>query len=158
MHNVYFLFYSFNIYHFLEDDMESNRKVWIEKLGQWYDGIVVSKNNNGGVLVKYNSHHDDEHITNYDRIKFRNDDGDNVYDLMNLQHLNEPSVLNALYSRYKTNNIYTYTGQILIAVNPFKQLNIYDDDSIKNYNNRVNKNNPHSVSYTHLTLPTKRIV
>ncbi len=123
--------------------MESNRKVWIEKLGQWYDGIVVSKNNNGGVLVNYNSHHDDEHITNYDRIKFRNDDGDNVDDLMNLQHLNEPSVLNALYSRYKTNNIYTYTGQILIAVNPFKQLNIYDDNSIKNYNNRVNKNNPH---------------
>ena len=123
--------------------MESNTKVWIEKLGQWYDGIVISKNNNG-VLVKYNNHHNNEHITNYDRIKFRNDDGDDVNDLMNLQHLNEPSVLNALYSRYKTNNIYTYTGQILIAVNPFKQLNIYDDNSIKNYNNYIEeKNNPH---------------
>ena len=138
--------------------MESNTKVWIEKLGQWYDGIVVSKNNNG-VLVKYNNNQNEEHITNYNRIKFKNNDGDNVNDLMNLQHLNEPSVLNALYSRYKNNNIYTYTGQILIAVNPFKQLSIYDDNSIKNYNNNNEINNPHLydvISKVYLNIKNKQ--
>lgn len=36
-----------------------------------------------------------------------------------LAYLNEPSVLWNLKARYQTDDIYTYTGSILIAVNPF---------------------------------------
>ncbi|XP_055811970.1 myosin-6-like [Solanum dulcamara] len=39
-----------------------------------------------------------------------------------LSYLHEPGVLQNLRSRYDMNEIYTYTGSILIAVNPFKRL------------------------------------
>ena len=39
-----------------------------------------------------------------------------------LPHLNEPGVLHNLRTRYATDAIYTYTGSILIAVNPFARL------------------------------------
>ena len=36
-----------------------------------------------------------------------------------LSHLTEPGVLWNLQTRYRVDDIYTYTGSILIAVNPF---------------------------------------
>ena len=118
--------------------MESNTKVWIEKNRHWYSGIIVSQND-VEILIKYDHNKKTECITNKSRISLKNNEGDNVNDLMNLQHLNEPSVLNALLTRYQQNVIYTYTGPILIAVNPFKNLNIYDDGNIKIFNDNDNK-------------------
>ena len=43
-------------------------------------------------------------------------------DMTTLPHLNEPGVLHNLRTRYATDAIYTYTGSILIAVNPFARL------------------------------------
>ncbi|KAH0638160.1 hypothetical protein KY289_038075 [Solanum tuberosum] len=45
-----------------------------------------------------------------------------VDDMTKLSYLHEPGVLQNLRSRYDMNEIYTYTGSILIAVNPFKRL------------------------------------
>ncbi|KAL9249460.1 Myosin-15-like protein [Drosera capensis] len=45
-----------------------------------------------------------------------------VDDMTKLTYLNEPGVLYNLERRYTLDNIYTYTGSILIAVNPFKKL------------------------------------
>ncbi|RCV10465.1 hypothetical protein SETIT_2G114600v2 [Setaria italica] len=45
-----------------------------------------------------------------------------VEDMTRLAYLNEPGVLQNLKSRYAMNEIYTYTGNILIAVNPFQRL------------------------------------
>ena len=39
-----------------------------------------------------------------------------------LSYLNEPGVLHNLRTRYIMDDIYTYTGSILIAVNPFQKL------------------------------------
>ena len=39
-----------------------------------------------------------------------------------LAYLNEPGVLCNLRARYELDLIYTYTGSILIAVNPFARL------------------------------------
>ena len=121
--------------------MESNTKVWIKKRNRWFSGIIVSKNNNQ-VLIKFDHNKKTEIIDNFSNIKLKNQNCDNINDLMNLQHLNEPSMLNALFNRYKKNTIYTYTGPILIAINPFKNLEIYDDGNIKNFNNNQIEN-PH---------------
>lgn len=43
-------------------------------------------------------------------------------DMTDLVFLHEPGVLANLKQRYSSNAIYTYTGSILIAVNPFKAL------------------------------------
>ncbi|KAI1765564.1 putative myosin MYO2 [Hypoxylon sp. FL1150] len=43
-------------------------------------------------------------------------------DLTNLSHLNEPAVLQAIRLRYAQNEIYTYSGIVLIATNPFARV------------------------------------
>ncbi len=45
-----------------------------------------------------------------------------LQDMTTLSHLNEPGVLWNLKCRYMLDAIYTYTGSILIAVNPFGPL------------------------------------
>ncbi|XP_052306722.1 myosin-9 isoform X2 [Populus trichocarpa] len=50
-----------------------------------------------------------------------------VDDMTRLQYLHEPAVLHNLATRYEINEIYTYSGNILIAVNPFQPLShLYD--------------------------------
>ncbi|XAR58625.1 Myosin ATPase [Bertholletia excelsa] len=51
-----------------------------------------------------------------------------------LSYLHEPGVLQNLSTRYQTNEIYTYTGSILIAVNPFQRLpHLYDGHMMEQY-------------------------
>ncbi|KAK8463506.1 hypothetical protein SEVIR_1G372100v4 [Setaria viridis] len=51
-----------------------------------------------------------------------------------LAYLHEPGVLQNLKSRYDMNEIYTYTGNILIAVNPFRRLpHLYDTQMMQQY-------------------------
>uniref|UniRef100_A0A0E0P1A2 Myosin motor domain-containing protein n=1 Tax=Oryza rufipogon TaxID=4529 RepID=A0A0E0P1A2_ORYRU len=51
-----------------------------------------------------------------------------------LAYLHEPGVLHNLACRYGINEIYTYTGNILIAVNPFRRLpHLYDVHMMEQY-------------------------
>ncbi|XP_042410642.1 myosin-17-like [Zingiber officinale] len=50
-----------------------------------------------------------------------------VDDMIKLSYLHEPGVLQNLATRYELNEIYTYTGNILIAVNPFQRLPHLED-------------------------------
>lgn len=61
-------------------------------------------------------------------MEYRDIDDYEKPDLINLNHLNEPSILNTVHKRYMSDSIYTYTGPILIAVNPFKEIDIYGKD------------------------------
>ncbi|WJX11886.1 Myosin-6 [Trifolium repens] len=57
-----------------------------------------------------------------------------VDDMTRLAYLHEPGVLDNLRSRYDINEIYTYTGNILIAVNPFIRLpHLYDSHMMAQY-------------------------
>ncbi|XAR58624.1 Myosin ATPase [Bertholletia excelsa] len=57
-----------------------------------------------------------------------------VDDMTKLSYLHEPGVLQNLSTRYQTNEIYTYTGSILIAVNPFQRLpHLYDGHMMEQY-------------------------
>ena len=60
---------------------------------------------------------------------------DRAEDLAALRHLNEPSCLHAVRQRYGSSLIHTYAGQILVVLNPVKQLNIYTDKVSKKYFN-----------------------
>ncbi|XP_023539621.1 myosin-7-like isoform X1 [Cucurbita pepo subsp. pepo] len=51
-----------------------------------------------------------------------------------LAYLHEPGLLQNLKCRYDVNEIYTYTGGILIAVNPFRRLpHLYDNGIMQQY-------------------------
>ncbi|GFZ02730.1 myosin-like protein XIF [Actinidia rufa] len=57
-----------------------------------------------------------------------------VDDMTKLAYLHEPGVLYNLASRFALNEIYTYTGNILIAVNPFRRLpHLYDIHMMEQY-------------------------
>ncbi|KAF9079944.1 Myosin type-2 heavy chain 1, partial [Mortierella sp. AD031] len=57
-------------------------------------------------------------------------------DLTNLSYLNEPAVLSNIKTRYSHCNIYTYSGIVLIAANPFARVNLYTQDIIQAYSGR----------------------
>ena len=73
----------------------------------------------------------------YKHVKLRNklgDDGSSeVDDLVTLSYLHEPAILWLLMNRFNNNLVYTNTGPILIAINPFKSLNLYSDESVEEY-------------------------
>ncbi|KAH9801980.1 Myosin-17 [Citrus sinensis] len=57
-----------------------------------------------------------------------------VDDMTKLSYLHEPGVLHNLAARYELNEIYTYTGNILIAINPFQRLpHLYDTHMMEQY-------------------------
>uniref|UniRef100_A0A9J7XZZ4 Myosin IXAa n=1 Tax=Cyprinus carpio carpio TaxID=630221 RepID=A0A9J7XZZ4_CYPCA len=82
-------------------------------------------------------------------------------DLCNLPDLNEKTLLDNLRSRFKQEKIYTYVGSILIVINPFKFLPIYNPKYVKMYDNhQLGKLEPHiyavaDVAY-HAMLQSKQ--
>ncbi|CAO3694231.1 unnamed protein product [Umbelopsis ramanniana] len=61
---------------------------------------------------------------------------ENTDDLTSLSYLNEPAVLNTIKTRYQQRTIYTYSGIVLIAANPFDRVALYEPDIIQQYSGR----------------------
>ncbi|XP_045408709.1 unconventional myosin-IXb isoform X5 [Lemur catta] len=65
-------------------------------------------------------------------------------DLCNLPKLTEDNLLKNLKHRFLQQKIYTYAGSILVAINPFKFLPIYNPKYVKMYENQqLGKLEPH---------------
>ncbi|KAF7112158.1 hypothetical protein RHSIM_RhsimUnG0258700 [Rhododendron simsii] len=65
-----------------------------------------------------------------------------VDDLIQLSYLNEPSVLHNLQYRYSHDMIYSKAGPVLIAINPFKDVQCYGTDFVTAYKEKL-FDNPH---------------
>ncbi|XP_006902869.1 PREDICTED: unconventional myosin-VIIb [Elephantulus edwardii] len=59
-----------------------------------------------------------------------------VDDMIRLGDLNEAGMVHNLLIRYQQHKIYTYTGSILVAVNPFQVLPLYTWEQVQLYYNR----------------------
>jgi myosin-5 len=74
-----------------------------------------------------------------------------VHDLIGLTHLHEPAILHALRLRYDADIIYTSTGPILIAVNPFQRMDhLYSSEVMERYRLQ-GEGIPASASFTSAT-------
>ncbi|XP_069877318.1 myosin-IIIb isoform X2 [Dipodomys merriami] len=63
-------------------------------------------------------------------------------DLVNLEVLNEDTIIHQLQKRYIDSLIYTYIGDILIALNPFQSLSIYSPQFSRLYHGVKRASNP----------------
>lgn len=134
--------------------MDTYTIVWVYIEDDWKKCKLLSNDQNK-YIVSYN----DKEMIADNIFTANNDDTDNKNNLINIPHLNEPTILNSVYLRYNKNIIYTYTGKILISVNPFCDLGLYSDEIILNYKNNINKN-PHIYQIANLAyynlLETKK--
>jgi myosin-5 len=80
-------------------------------------------------------------------------------DLVELTHLHEPAIVCALEARYQEDIIYTNTGSILLAVNPFKKIdNLYTLEMMERYWNHDHEGNiaaappPHAFAVAELAF------
>ncbi|KAL0662969.1 hypothetical protein Bca4012_099806 [Brassica carinata] len=108
--------------------------VWVEDPEvAWIHGVVVDIKAHQAT-VKTND--DREVIANLSKLYIKDDEApsEGVEDMTRLSYLHEPAVLENLATRYGLNEIYTYTGNILIAVNPFQGLpHLYDAEVMEKY-------------------------
>ncbi|EOA19784.1 hypothetical protein CARUB_v10000031mg [Capsella rubella] len=108
--------------------------VWIEDPGAaWIDGEVIKIN---GEEVHAKTTNGKTVVANMANIFPKDTEAPpgGVDDMTKLSYLHEPGVLNNLAMRYELNEIYTYTGNILIAVNPFQRLpHLYDTHMMEQY-------------------------
>lgn len=131
--------------------MEERAKIWaFEGDGLWQPGSVTKKTakKGGGFEIevaldiggKKTYSVSDSAEEDSPHLKLRNVagqatvvEGAKVADLTSLTYLHEPAILYSLKERYGKNTIYTYTGPILLAVNPFQRVDLYTDRLLMAY-------------------------
>lgn len=58
-------------------------------------------------------------------------------DMTRLDYLHEPAILQVIQTRFESDMIYTYSGMVLVCVNPFKTMDIYSEDCMNEYRGRT---------------------
>ncbi|CAA0829324.1 Myosin family protein with Dil domain [Striga hermonthica] len=108
--------------------------VWVEDpVLAWVDGQV---NRIDGQDVHVQTKNGKKVVANISKVFPKDTEAPpgGVDDMTKLSYLHEPGVLQNLAARYELNEIYTYTGNILIAINPFQRLpHLYDTHMMEQY-------------------------
>ena len=114
--------------------------VWVE-IGEGYllPGRVKSKVKDGSLIIEAN---DKEHNILVSQLSESVKKRDAIpekgtEDMIKLSQLHEGSMVYNLRLRYKHNLIYTYTGSILIAINPYHMFDIYNVETARAYEGQL---------------------
>ncbi|KAK7881492.1 hypothetical protein WMY93_029901 [Mugilogobius chulae] len=95
-------------------------------------GTIEKTRHHGKTDRGSNDRHERIHTKKGNHMRDQNDPGE-VEDLATLEVLDENTVTDHLQNRYERDEIYTYVGDILIAVNPFHSMDIYSPEHSKMY-------------------------
>ncbi|EEB05913.2 myosin-51 [Schizosaccharomyces japonicus yFS275] len=131
--------------------MENRQKFWVQNKEETWDYChIVNENVEKGTAEVALEGKDGATIT-VDRASLfpcNPKDTEDADDLTTLTHLNEPSVLSSICKRYEKQKFYTYSGIVLVALNPYQALpGLYDDSVISQYlKHSKSKSEPHLYS------------
>lgn len=142
----------------LDHGVKVHDTVWMrDKTHVFVKGVVVSGVDDSGTLGIELQGGSALVRQRPDEVYPANQPNDSPDDTTALIHLNEPCVLDAIKVRYERNDIYAYTGSILVALNPFKPLDIYDEAAMAHFTKATSATppSPHVYSvaekaYTHM--------
>mmetsp|Transcript_55699 Transcript_55699/g.121700 ORF Transcript_55699/g.121700 Transcript_55699/m.121700 type:complete len:1706 (+) Transcript_55699:265-5382(+) len=137
----------------MENSYAQGTLIWIKDPEEvWVQAEIVSSNDKEIIVKRGDSENADQVIvlSPNEPIFLRTSD---VYtseglsvldDLTQLAHLHEPAVLSSLQNRFDIDKIYTFTGPILIALNPFKYIpGLYDEEILKTFISTKPSTKPH---------------
>ena len=133
-------------------DVWDRAAVWVTKSNEnvvWEKGVVLAKSfsqedERKFVIQLTDSDEDPVEIStssldsqNLEFVAVKRRDialnGIEIDDMTSLLYMNEPELLECVQQRYFKKSIYTSIGPILLAINPFERLPIYDDDILLSY-------------------------
>lgn len=135
------------------ESLSKGTHVWcLDETDAWVRGVVRSVDSKDKILV-YVEEQGSEIAYPINNLELSGGDKGEmaaVDDLTKIPVLHEPAILSALQERFESNIIYTTTGPILIAINPFKRLeSLYGEDVVMKYyrypgsTNSNGRNPPH---------------
>ena len=107
--------------------------IWISSATEAWEPVVVVSHDTSSVTVRNRSGGSEYKIPGslalFDSVtpQALEEDCEN---LINLESYNEGIILHHVRKRFTTDKIYTLVGNILVALNPYKSLNIYDNQVI----------------------------
>ncbi|XP_060082957.1 myosin-I heavy chain-like [Ylistrum balloti] len=82
---------------------------------------------------------------------------DGVSDMTIISDIDEKGININLRTRYKKDQIYTYTGSILVAVNPYKELPIYEQKDVSEFHGKkMSMVEPHIFSISEAAFQSLR--
>lgn len=122
--------------------MDVGARVWCKDKcsGDWVAAVVARIDSAGVVTVRIDSTHLEVAFApakgskDCPEVQFMNHtEAADIDNLINLNHLNEPCIMHCLELRFSLDLIYTFTGPFLIAMNPFKHLEIYSSQVLDMY-------------------------
>ncbi|KAL8716330.1 MAG: hypothetical protein Q9220_000235 [cf. Caloplaca sp. 1 TL-2023] len=116
-----------------ENDFSGKRYVWLRDSNvAFVKGWIVEDRGNNQLLIQCDDGTqrdiDADSVEKVNPAKF-----DKADDMAMLTHLNEPSVVHNLHTRYQSDLIYTYSGLFLVTINPYCPLPIYTKDVMNMY-------------------------
>eukprot|EP01133_Synstelium_polycarpum_P013441 gene13441-15840_t len=113
--------------------LQEGMGVWVpDQQLEWIAVEVVSQNDNEVVVRTEDGER--EMTVQHSKVFLKNPDIlEGIDDLAALSYLHEPAILHNLHHRYNLNQIYTYIGKILIAINPYTSLPLYGREMISAY-------------------------
>jgi myosin heavy subunit len=103
--------------------------IWVSHPSEAWEPVTVISSDTASITVRNrnggNEYKIPGNIAHFDSVTAQALDED-CENLVTLESYNEGIILHHIKKRFNSDKIYTLVGNILIALNPYKSINIYD--------------------------------